>query len=300
MALAQTRCMRRLILASLTAALAATAACGSDSPLAPAAGGPELRVMTFNIQHGLNLSGRYDLKWSIDTVARIAPDLVGMQELTRNHPYYNCDDQPARIADGVASATGRPWTAVYQQEWFTPIRECPDTGRGDGPATEGLGFLAPGPQPAPIFTSLHNGRIGLLSVVSRGRGVPVVNTHLAHGSQGQADRLRQLDALLPWVLDRAAGGPVILIGDFNHNPFAPEYARIRAAGFRDAWEDAVAAGTARGRLDGITKGSSRIDYVFYIPAGAIELLWIENVDTRALTGTQASDHNPLVAAFAVR
>ncbi|MBA3884569.1 MAG: endonuclease/exonuclease/phosphatase family protein [Acidobacteria bacterium] len=96
------------------------------------------------------------------------------------------------------------------------------------------------------------------------------------------------------------GSPIILIGDFNHRPDAGEYARIRAAGFRDAWEDAIAAGTARGRLDGITKGSSRIDYIFYIPAGAIDLLWIENVDTRALIGTQASDHNPLVAAFAVR
>lgn len=287
-------------------ALAALAGCGRDSPVGPAAAaraGAEFTVMTFNIQHGLNLAGRYGLGWSIDTIARLGPDLAGLQELTRNHPYYNCEDQPVLMAAGLSAATGRTWHSVYHQEWFTQIRDCPDTGRGDGPATEGLGFLAPRPLAPPIFTTLFNGRLGLLTTVSAGgRPIPVVNTHLAHGSGAgpAAQRLRQLDPLLAWTLAQAAGGPIILMGDFNHRPDAEEYARIRAAGFRDAWEDAMAAGTARGRLDGITKGSSRIDYIFYIPAGALELRWIDNVDTRALTGTAASDHNPLLAAFSVR
>ena len=72
------------------------------------------------------------------------------------------------------------------------------------------------------------------------------------------------------------------------------------AHYRDAWVDALAAGTARGRMDGITHKSSRIDYIFYVPANVLELRSIENVNTAALIGTEASDHNALVATFAVK
>ena len=289
------------LLAIVVAAAVLPISCGASSPTEPAAGqgGAQFRVMTFNIQHGLNNAGRYDLKWAIDVIARVNPDLVGVQELTRNHPAYNCEDQPRLIAEGVSAATGRQWSAVYQQEWFTQVRDCPNSGRGDGVETEGLGFFAPGPLGAPAFTSLWNGRIGLMTMLNAGRDVPVIVTHLAHAAAGQGDRMRQLDALLPWTMSRPGSGPRILMGDFNHSPGTPEYERI-AQHYRDAWDDAVRAGRARGRMDGITHKSSRIDYIFYVPADGLELLWVENVDTRALTGVEASDHNPLVAAFAVR
>ena len=282
-------------------------ACGSSSnPSGPGALGPqgvEVRVMTFNIQHGLTGAGRYDLQAAIDVIAKLNPDLVGIQELTRNHPFYNCDDQPARIAAGLSAATGRSWTAAYQQEWTTQIRDCPNSGRGDGPATEGLGFFVPGPMPSTSHTALWNGRIGHLATLSPGRDFAVINTHLAQGVAGQSnanqgDRMRQLDALLPWSLSRPSSGARVLMGDMNFNPSTTEYARVRE-GYRDAWEDALAAGTARGRMDGITHRSSRIDYIFYVPATGVELLWVETVDTRALTGIEASDHQPLVAAFRI-
>ena len=53
-------------------------------------------------------------------------------------------------------------------------------------------------------------------------------------------------------------------------------------------------------MDGITHKSSRIDYIFYVAGGILELRAIENVDTAALIGTEASDHNALVATFAVK
>jgi endonuclease/exonuclease/phosphatase family metal-dependent hydrolase len=254
--------------------------------------------MTFNIQHGLNNAGSYDLKYAIDTIARIQPDLVGVQELTRNHPTYRCEDQPAKIAEALSGATGRRWTAHYQQEWFTPNRECQNSGRGDGPETEGLAFFAPDSLVPPTFTQLWNGRIGLLTPLRRGKDVPVVVTHLAHGEQGFSDRMRQLDALLPWVNSQPGVVNRVLMGDLNLWPDSPEYQKVRA-GYRDAWLDAVAAGTARGRADGITHKSVRIDYIFY-SGEALELLWAETVETRSLIGTEASDHRPLVAAFRVK
>ena len=255
--------------------------------------------MTFNIQHGLNGAGKYDLKYAVQTIAKVNPDLVGVQELTRNHPYYNCEDQPARIAEMLGAATGRQWSAAYQQEWFTPSRECQNEGRGDGAETEGIGFFAPEPLGAPSMTQLWNARLGVMTTIHRGKDVPVIVTHLAHADAGQSDRLRQLDALIPWAVSRSGNGPKVLLGDFNFSPGTPEYEKVRPH-FHDAWVDGLAAGTARGRMDGITHKSSRIDYIFYVPAGVIELRSIENIDTATIIGTQASDHNALVATFAVK
>ena len=51
-----------------------------------------------------NNDGAYDLQWAIRTIAALKPDIVGVQELTRNHPYYRCEDQPARIAQAIRCA----------------------------------------------------------------------------------------------------------------------------------------------------------------------------------------------------
>jgi endonuclease/exonuclease/phosphatase family metal-dependent hydrolase len=251
--------------------------------------------MTFNVQHGLNGAGQYDLAAAARVIAKVNPDLVGVQELTRNHPSYNCDDQPAKIADALSSATGRRWSAMYQQEWFTPDRSCQSSGRGDGPETEGVGFFSPDMLPGPVFTALWNGRVGLMAMLRRGPDVPVVVTHLAQSQSGASDRMRQLEGLLPWVTSRPGSNARVLIGDFNLWPDSPEYQKITGQ-FRDAWADAVAKGTARGRIDGLTHKTVRIDYVFY-NGDALDLLWAETIDTRALIGTEASDHNPVQAAF---
>jgi len=290
---------RALILNGAVASTILAGACGSSSPSAPGAANVEFRVMTFNIQHGLNGAGKYGLDAAVQTIAKVGPDLVGVQELTRNHPYYNCEDQPARIADMLSQATGRRWTSVYQQEWFTPDRSCQDQGHGDGPETEGIGFFAPEPLGPPSVTNLWNARLGVLTMLRRGRDIPIVVTHLASGTEGQSDRLRQLTALVPWTMSQGGAGPRILIGDFNSSPGSPEYDQVMAQ-YRDAWADAVSSGLARGRMDGVTHKSSRIDYVFYVPANVLELKSIENISTAALIGSEASDHNPLVATFAVK
>jgi len=46
--------------------------------------------MTYNIQHGLDANGRYNLQGVVDVVSRLRPDIVGLQEVTRNHPSFNC------------------------------------------------------------------------------------------------------------------------------------------------------------------------------------------------------------------
>ena len=118
---------------------------------------------------------------AIDTIAKVQPDLVGLQEVTRNHPFYACDDQPARIAAGLKAATGRAWSVVYEQEWFTPNVECQQAGKGDGKETEGLAFLSPTPLGEPSMTKLPASRIAMTVRLASTGGLPVTVTHLANG-----------------------------------------------------------------------------------------------------------------------
>jgi endonuclease/exonuclease/phosphatase family metal-dependent hydrolase len=253
-----------------------------------------LKAMTFNIQHGIDGTNRYNLQRAIDTIARVQPDIVGLQEVTRNHPAYNCDDQPARIASGLRAATGQTWDVTYEQEWFTPDTSCQKSGRGDGPETEGLAILTRRSMTSSTMTALPDSRIGLKVGVRDAYGLPVVVTHLSSGAARLSARTQQVDRLVGWA--RGFGEPLIVLGDFNAGPQAPEMQAIIAA-FRDAWDEALRGGRAAGSM---TQRSTRVDYIFYLPGGAMTLESAEFVDTAALIGVLASDHQPVVATFTVR
>jgi len=293
------RSLAALGLLSLLIACGARGTSAYGSSVAPSnvpeSAGPTFKVMTFNIQHGLNNDGQYDLKWAVQTIAAINPDIVGVQELTRNHPSYQCQDQPKVIAQQLSSATGRSWSYLYKQEWTTTVNDC----HGDAPETEGIGFFAPAPIAEAGSVALWNGRLGLKTTLAAARGLPIIVTHLQSGllPENSADRIKQLGTLLPWTSSQ--GSPRILVCDCNANPTTPEYQQLHAM-YHDAWADALSTGTAKGRMDGITHKSSRIDYVFFDPGSALQLVSMENVETPALIGIEASDHRPQVATFRLK
>ena len=255
------------------------------------------RVASFNIHKGADRRGRYDLERTIEAIHDLGADLVGVQEAMRNHPHFNCDDQPALIAEGLRKRTGRRWTYIYAQAWITEDRQCLERSRGDGVATEGLAFFAAERIIGSSSVRLSEGRVGLAVRVAAMPHVPVIVTHLAASRRNQPDRVRELGRLLPWA---AQHGPGILIGDFNATPTAVELRPVLAH-YRDAWAGAVAQGTAGGVVSGSTRLGrrvSRIDYVFYEPGVDLVLESMEVVDTstRPELG-EVSDHRPVVATF---
>jgi endonuclease/exonuclease/phosphatase family metal-dependent hydrolase len=261
------------------------------SPAARQEPSSSLAVMTFNIQHGIDGAHHYDLQRAIDTIARARPDLVGLQEVTRNHPYYNCDDQPKRLAEGLERATGQRWNVVYEQEWFTPNVECWQSRRGDGKETEGLAFLSPLPLGSTHVTDLPASRIALTVKFAGAGGLPITVTHFASGADHAAARAKEADALAKWTAK--LGDPQILLGDFNAQPDAPDLQALLRV-FRDAWRDAVSSQTAKGTPG--THGASRIDDVLFKAAG-LEVASIETIDTAGWFGAAASDHKPVIARF---
>jgi endonuclease/exonuclease/phosphatase family metal-dependent hydrolase len=252
--------------------------------------------MTFNIQHGIDGTvGRYNLQNAIDTIARSNVDIVGLQELTRNHPFYNCDDQPALLAAGVSAATGQRWDVVYQQEWFTADVSCQQAGRGDGKETEGLGFLSRRAIGSSAATTLPFTRIGLTVPVRDAYDLPIVVTHLASGSGNSGQRMQELSQLLGWTA--SFGQARVLMGDFNARPESGEMQPVFGS-YHEAWTDAQAIGHALGNPQ--SHNGTRIDYIFYTPGPNLSVSAAEVIDTRSLIGVDASDHSPVVATFVVR
>ena len=151
--------MRQLFIALLLVVSGAVYSV-SDRTTAVASHRGTFRVVTFNIFKGANVEKRYDLQRTIEAIARMDADLVGVQETLRNHPQFNCDDQPALIADGLRRLTGRRWAHTYSRAWITDNRECVARGRGDGVATEGLAFFTPGRIVATEQINLPESRVG--------------------------------------------------------------------------------------------------------------------------------------------
>lgn len=260
--------------------------------------------MTLNAHAGVNARGMYDLPRLAQAIAAAKVDLVGLQEMTRNHASYQCEDQPARLASLLQQATGRQWAHVYKNEWVTKHRQCVDSGRGDDVETEGLALLAPEPLQGADSVQLWNGRIGLAAHLGSVPDVEFIVTHLAANVKDptanvklQNDRTRQIAKLLQWAAGR---GPTrILLGDFNAVPDSPEMQPVLAQ-YHDAWTDASANHATSGAGD--THKGARIDFIFYASSSnALQLEHDEVLDTGALLGgPEVSDHRPVLATFRVR
>jgi endonuclease/exonuclease/phosphatase family metal-dependent hydrolase len=288
--------MRSVDVALVVVMMALTGAFGYHASSAPDTA-RTFRVATFNIHKGADRQGHYDLERTIDAIGRLNADLVGIQEAMRNHPDFNCDDQPALIAEGLRRRTGRPWTQAHARAWILDDRRCLTRGRGSDVATEDLALIAATPILASRSVRLSEGRVGLAVRVAAMPDVPVIVTHLAANRQNQRDRIRELAVLLPWA---AQQGPGLLIGDLNAQPDADELGPLMAR-YRDAWAEATSRGRARGVASGSTRPFgrvSRIDYIFYEPKLDLALDSAEVVDVSALSDSgEVSDHRPVVATF---
>jgi endonuclease/exonuclease/phosphatase family metal-dependent hydrolase len=280
-------------------AIALVALClQASSPGAARGAGRDVRVATFNIYKGADVRNRYDLSGTIDAIASLKADVVGLQEVLRNHPHFNCDDQPKMIAEGLRRISGRAWHVVFRGGWFGPNRECMDRGRGDNVETEGLAFVTPHRILESRHVRLPEHRIGLMIRLESMPAVPLIVTHLASTPRNQPQRIAQLATLLPWAQRH---GPSILLGDLNAAPTASELAPVFAT-YRDVWQEAQRRGAIGGVLSGETEigANHRIDYVLLHRALPLSVTSAAIPKTGTARQVEASDHRPLVATFRVK
>ncbi len=263
-----------------------TVIAGAATPAPAPAGAAPLKVLQWNIHHGVGQDGVYNIDRLASWMARFNPDLISINEAEKN-TYWGREDQPARFAQMLTQKTGRRWYYHFAQEF----------GNGDA---NGKGNLVLSRFP---FTS--SGRdilswdrtMSTVSIIVNGRTITLTSTHLDPESQSR--RLVQAQQVL--ALANQYGEGRIIAGDFNAWPDQSSIATMTTR-YRDSWADAAATGRAfsfAGNNGETRKG--RIDYVYYSKgAGVLSLRKVEVPDTRDASGRMPSDHRPVLATFDVK
>lgn len=245
----------------------------------------QIRIVTYNIK-----SGRYQphgLEAVARTIQSLSPDILALQEV----------DEDMRRTSGVAQTD---WLSrrLRMTALFAPAMAY------DG-GQYGIALLSRYPisthqsrrlyQPVypdaasrPRHDSEPRVMLGvrLLLPDTRPQGGLPLSVVVAHLGLTQDQRLLQLRELSDFSLPWASSGPLVVLGDFNCEPDAPELAPLRAS-----LVDACAA-------QGVA-GDARITFPLDSEPAAIDYIWVSPtmhiISAKVVHDeTQASDHFPLV------
>ena len=235
-----------------------------------------VRLVTFNVHHGVGPDGRHDLARLTGLLAATQADLICLQEVDRR---FGARSGHADQAQELARALGRELA-------FAASLDEPD----DGPGRRQYGNALLSRWPV-LDSQVHllpgsgEPRTALRAVVQVAGGeMTVVTTHLANRSR--PDRAAQAA-----VLAELAAGSGVVVGDLNADAGAPELAPLRAR-LTDAWTAAAdrtdQAGRfsrhgVHGRTHPVRRPRVRIDQV-WVPPG------VEVTAARVLDGSGVSDH----------
>jgi endonuclease/exonuclease/phosphatase family metal-dependent hydrolase len=269
--------------ACLAACVAAPAGAGSRAP-AP----DTLTVVTLNLWHDQRDWPRR-MALIVAELRRRRPDVVCLQEVLEHERLPN---QARTLGDSLGMSAH-----------FTSVDPLGAPKRYGNAILTRLPVLATAERalaPRDDYRTAAHVRVAL-----GGLAIDVYDTHLHHTTEGASIRAAQVADLLDFIGATRGAGPLVLAGDFNAEPGAPELAPVLAR-FVDAW---MACG-ARARADTVSTLnpahghiSSRIDHVFIARDGAPRLApaACERLfDTPAPDGTWASDHFGVLVRLRMR
>lgn len=242
-----------------------------------------LTILTLNIWHDQD-DWPARLNLMVETLERLRPDVILLQEVLQN------PDLPNQ-AQTLAYRLG------YEDVHFASVD--PE----DAPKRYGNAILSRHPiveansrklVPADDYRVAAHARIEVI-----GRLVNVYSTHLHHGGDAPGTDVRrtQIQDLLDFVEATREGHPVVIGGDFNAEPAAPEMALITAR-----YVDAVAARPERPSNHTLNPAAGheprRIDYLFAGPM--VEPLAAARVlDEPGPDSLWASDHFGVLGTFSL-
>ena len=266
----------------------------SPTPTPTPTSGVQLRVMDWNIHHGVGTDGVYNLDRLATWMAKMNPDVVTLNEVEKYTGWGN-EDQPARFKSLLQTKTGKTWYAHFAQEygdWSSPGKghlilstyPVESTGHITITASSGLNGAGAASQAA---------------IIVNGRRLNFIVSHLDPSSSTM--RLIQARDVISWASTFAENR--IISGDMNAWPDQSSILEYDKT-YYDSWTVAESKGTATG-ISGITPFGAtkkgRIDYIFFSKnAPNLVVLSSKTPDTRDSSGVMPSDHRPVVTTFEVR
>ncbi|RWB69266.1 MAG: EEP domain-containing protein [Mesorhizobium sp.] len=205
-----------------------------------------MKIVTYNIQYGIGLDGKYDVGRIADAVR--GADVIALQEVTRNNPRNGGRDMVAEISEALPE-----YFAAYASNFEVNIGSRLENGRAISTSFQ-LGNMVLSTTPIHLSRNLLLPRSRSLETMNFQRGalealietplgfIRFYSTHLDHRSpverQGQIRFLRQ--RLLNYALEGGglSGIPeiglpdlpypeaFIVMGDFNMLPGSSEYVEL--------------------------------------------------------------------------
>jgi endonuclease/exonuclease/phosphatase family metal-dependent hydrolase len=250
----------------------------------PAPTGSTLKVLHWNLHHGVGTDGKYDLGRIASWIVKTGAQVVSLNEVEYYTGWGN-EDQPARYEALLEAKTGK--------NWYRTFATATGAARYNGNAILSLFPI----ESADSYQLSYGRSVVQASIVVKGRTVNVFSTHLDNNYSSY--RAKQMDQLKAYASTYAEQR--IIGGDFNTSPGAGEITRMTGT-YYDVWREAVidGAAVAFSGNSGQTR-NGRIDYIFQSKgAVALVLKGARVFDTRDASGVRPSDHRPLLATFEVR
>lgn len=223
---------------------------------------PTLRVLSYNIHHGEAMDGKFDYERLANTISRLKPDVVALQEVDKRTNRANGVDQAAELGkrlqmdhvfgNALYYSGGQYGEAILSRFELT------------NPKAHHLPY-AFGNEP----------RTALEVLVRPDNGIPeflFVGTHLCH--QDEATRMQQTQALDVLFAQRK-DYPVILAGDLNARPGSKPMQVLLSK----HWKDTL-------------KTDARIDYVLLRGTDGWKV-----IESRIIEEPVVSDHNPVLVTL---
>ncbi|HSL21369.1 MAG TPA: DNRLRE domain-containing protein [Vicinamibacterales bacterium] len=254
---------------------------------APAPTGTRLKVLEYNIHHGVGTDGVYDINRIATLIANQSPDVVAIIEAEKYTSWGN-EDQPRRFRDLLQSKTGQTWYYHFAQEF----------GAWD---SNGKGNLLLSRYPF-VSTDRHllswDRTIATGAITVNGRNVSILVTHLDPDYPSR--RYTQANQVKTYASGIAENR--IITGDWNAWPDQSSVTTMSGS-YYDAWVEAEKIGAATyysSYSAGQTK-KGRIDYFFYSKgASNLKIVKMQLIDSRDANGVMPSDHRPIMVTFEVR
>ncbi|WLD10905.1 endonuclease/exonuclease/phosphatase family protein [Planctellipticum variicoloris] len=231
-----------------------------------------LRVVTYNIHHGLGTDQELNLGRIAEVLRAARPDIVSLQEVdVRTRRTYR-EDQAAALGTQLGMYVGFGKAITYDEGDFgncilskAPIEEF---------------------QAYPLTTIAgHEARcvaVARIRIGGIGPQIQFLSTHLDHALEGV--RMDQAHSLGK-VMSRLPRQPMILAGDMNAAPDSKTLRRLLGS-----WTD---SGPEKGGFTfPAVNPSSRIDYILYRNAPGWKIREQQVIDQ-----TVASDHRPVLTVF---
>ncbi|HEV3486196.1 MAG TPA: endonuclease/exonuclease/phosphatase family protein, partial [Vicinamibacterales bacterium] len=262
-----------------------TSTSGSTSTSSGSTSGNILKVLHWNIHHGVGTDGACNLDRIASWIVKTGANVVALNEVEKYSGWCGNIDMPARILSLVKSKTGKSWYYNFAQ------RDGNTNGQGNM-------ILTTFPiESAGDYQLSYSRSVARVEVVVGSRRVNIFSTHLdADSGSRRATQMRELTRWASTYPEQR-----ILAGDYNAWPGGWELANMKS-GHHDAWAKSKSEGTAvaySGNEAGNTR-RSRIDFIFFSKgASGLELKQARVFDVRDSRGVMPSDHRPLMATYEV-